>query len=235
MATKRCPVCNVPVKVENLERHVRTQHPRANVDTRALLTEEERQALQEAKTAARPTLTSRGKRTIVLVAIVVAAVLLIGIIAATWRPSGGNPGNVAPDFTLPTSEGGTITLSSYRGQPVLLEFMDVDCPFCQQEAEQALTTLYQNYGARVQFLCVDIDLPGDPPADTADRINSFRAQYNTPWPYGMDSSRTVASSYGVTGTPTTFIVDKEGIIRNRFDGLTGYANLASALDAVLRS
>lgn len=219
--------------MENLERHVRTQHPRADVDVRALLTEKERQVLQEAKAFARPTLTSRGKRTIVVVAIVVAAVLIAGIIAATWRPSGGNPGNVAPDFTLPTSEGGTITLSSYRGQPVLLEFMDVDCEFCQREAQEALATLYQNYGTRVHFLCVDIDFTG--PADTADRINAFRAQYNTPWPYGMDSNRAAAGTYGVTATPTTFIIDKEGVIKNRFNGLTGYANLASALDAVLGS
>src|SRR3989304_9699704 len=40
--SKKCPVCGVSVKLENLERHVRNQHPRASVDLTSLLSAEER-------------------------------------------------------------------------------------------------------------------------------------------------------------------------------------------------
>ena len=42
MAMKKCPVCGVPVKAENLERHVRNQHPHAEVNPDTLLTEDEK-------------------------------------------------------------------------------------------------------------------------------------------------------------------------------------------------
>ena len=50
MATK-CPVCGVSVKLENLERHVRTQHPRADVDLTQTLTPEQRRELDAQKRA----------------------------------------------------------------------------------------------------------------------------------------------------------------------------------------
>src|SRR6266567_8613620 len=136
MATK-CPVCGVSVKLENLERHVRTQHPRAEIDLTQTLSPQQRRELDAQKRAGRPQLTRTGKRLIAIVAVVIASILVL-IVLNTFGNVGIAPGQLAPDFTLPTSDAGSITLSSLRGRPVLLEFMDIDCPHCINEARDVL-------------------------------------------------------------------------------------------------
>jgi hypothetical protein len=54
MAMKKCPVCGVSVKLENMERHVKTQHPREEVDLRSLLTEEETVQAKAVKSTRKP-------------------------------------------------------------------------------------------------------------------------------------------------------------------------------------
>src|SRR3972149_2223624 len=120
MATKKCPVCSVPVKVENLERHLKNQHPRADVDLTSALTEQERREAQRAKAAARPAITTTGMRWVALIAVVVAAILGLAI-GNPSRGIGPGVGQVAPGFTVETSTVGTVTLSSYRESPVVLE------------------------------------------------------------------------------------------------------------------
>lgn len=230
MATKKCPVCGVPVKVENLERHLRNQHPRDRVEAKEVLTAEERRTAEKSKAAARPALTSAGKRNIVILAIVVAAVLIAAIYLGLGH-GGTNPGQTAPDFTLTSTTGTPVKLSSLRGSPVLLEFMDVDCLWCQREAG-TLSALYANYSGRgVKFLSVDMNSDGA--QDTADRITAFKTQYSTPWTYVMDPNQAVANTYGVTATPTMFLLDRSGVVVQKYIGATDYATLAAALNSVI--
>lgn len=232
MPTKKCPVCGVSVKLENLDRHVRHQHPRANVNPEEILTPDEDRSLRAAKTAARPAMTTRGKRTITIVAIAVAVALVLVVVFP--RGTGPQKGLAAPDFTLGASTGGSVTLSSYRGSVVLLEFMDVDCSFCQAEAQDVLRYVFENYSSRARFLSVDVDFVGA--TDTMDRINVFRTTYGVAWTYVLDSSHSVGPMYGITGTPTTFILDRNGVITEIFRGRApnGDASYAAALDQALQ-
>lgn len=232
MPTKKCPVCGVAVKLENLERHVRNQHPRDTVDIETLLSEEERREAESAKAAARPTITRKGVRLIAILTVVMAVILVIAIFNP-FRGMGPNVGELAPNFTLSTSEGGSISLSNYRGKPLFLEFMDWDCEACQLEAP-ILSSLYPNYSARVSFLSVDM-INWVPPDDTAQRINQDRVTYNTPWIYVLDTQRTVANMYKISATPTSFILDRNGVISQVFVGRPngGYATYAAELDKVV--
>src|SRR5207247_1459115 len=90
MATK-CPVCGVSVKLENLERHVTSQHPRAKVDLSRELTDEQRQELVAKRAAARPHLTRGGRRLILAKTIVIAAILVL-ILVNPFGNSGIDPG-----------------------------------------------------------------------------------------------------------------------------------------------
>jgi peroxiredoxin len=232
MAMKKCPVCGVSVKVENLEKHVRNQHPRAGVDTASLLTDEERGAAREAKTASRPGLTSSGKRTIAIVAVVVAVLLVVAVLFTVLRPSNAQPGQPAPNFTLTLTSGGSVTLSQYRGMPVLLEFMNAYCPNCQAEAP-VLVSLFQAFGSRVHFLSVDIYLSPSEPASSAAELNTFKSQYGTNWDYAMDTDNSVAHAYVVQGTPTSFVIDANGVIHSLFYGRYPYSSFSDALNATL--
>lgn len=233
MATKKCPVCGVSVKTENLERHLRNQHPKDQVDLSETLTEEEREAIREKKSAGRTGLTRGGRRIIVVAAIVL--VVVIGLAAALpyLIPPPATVGNPAPNWTLTSTDGVTITLSAWRGSPVLIEFMDVDCPYCQQEAP-TLGSIYPNYSGRgVQFVSIDINFEGQ--ADTAARIATFQSTYNTPWPYCLDPQgiQGVAAKYGATSTPTSFIINKDGTIGAKLVGVQPVANFISALNSAL--
>lgn len=236
MAQKKCPVCGVSVKLENLERHLRNQHPRKEVDLEAALTEEERREATQAKAASRPPITAKGKQWIAIVSVAIATVLILVI----WNPFGGvgpGVGQVAPNFTVATSTGATISLSDYRNSPVVLDLMDVDCPACQSEALNVLQFVYLNYSVRgVRFLSVSlIDWTGG--ADTPATIEQFKADYGTTWVYGMDATRAVRNAYRVQATPTAFILDGNGVITAKVEGLApgGYAWYANALDALLGS
>ena len=169
MASVKCPVCGVSVKAENLERHLRNQHPREQVDLSEVLSEKDREAVAETKAPTRAGLTRGGKRMLLVVGLVVAALIALVIVLPLLTP-------LNTDFTLPSTDGTTVSLPSWRGSPVLVEFMDLDCPYCQEEAP-LLVTLYTstafNFTARgVKFVSVDMNFEGA--ADTADRINTWR-------------------------------------------------------------
>lgn len=232
MAAKKCPVCGVSVKVENLDRHLKNQHPHAEVDAAALLTSEEKEEVQEAKAAARPTLTASGKRTIMIVAVAVAVILVIAFLLTNLRSTGPGIGQTAPDFTLQLAGGGSATLSQYRGTPLLLEFMNTHCPNCQAEAP-TLSVLYGAYGSRVHFLSVDMYLSPSEPSATSSELLSWKTTYNTPWDYAMDNNNNVANTYAVKGTPTTYIIDGGGVVRNYFYGAYPYSSFSNALNVTL--
>src|SRR6266704_1542837 len=148
----------------------------------------------------------------------------------TWSDTFGRC-NRAPDFTLPTSDSGSLTLSSLRGRPVFLEFMDIDCPHCINEARDVLPLLFQNYSSRVAFLSVDVNFIGA--ADTVDRVTAFKTTYGTNWPYAMDSG-SVTLAYHVDSTPTMYVLDRNGVVAVPvIIGESPYATLAAALDRAL--
>ncbi len=233
MATKRCPVCDVGVKVENLERHLQNLHPRSRVDLASLLTTDERRRVKTAARSPGPAISRRGLKVVGIVAVILAIMLALAILNP-FRGPGQQAGAPAPDFTLASSTGGSVTLSALRGKPVLLEFMDVDCPYCQQEASSVLSSLYKGYGSRVQFVSVDANFVGSP--DNDDRINAFRATYDTPWTYALDATGAPTGAYGIRATPSTFIIDGNGFILESFKGRApgGYEDYAGALDRALK-
>lgn len=136
------------------------------------------------------------------------------------------------DFTLPivTSNGlsgQTITLSSFRGSVVLVEFMEPWCPHCQNMAP-VLEKLYKQFGSgNVVFLSVAGPYQGATAQDTA----RFIKNYGSSWSYVYDSSGSVWGKYGVNSTPTFFIVGKDGSIVAKYRGEQSYDRLAAALTA----
>lgn len=221
-----CPVCGVSVKEENLERHLKNRHPREDVDVESVLSKDEARRVRAERDAAKPAVTARGIK-IVSVVIIVLAVVLAVVIANPFRGVGPGVGQFAPEFELPTSVGGTIGVTDYRGSVLFLEFMDIDCSHCIAEAQQVLPFLYENYSTRARFLSVSVNFVGA--EDTPVRINDFRNTYGTPWVYALDDGR-ARSAYGVDSTPTTFILDRNGIVSAVFFGENPLASYAAALD-----
>jgi len=119
--------------------------------------------------------------------------------------SGSGP--PAPDFSVPTLEGGTFTLSAQRGKPVVLLFMAYWCGTCVAEA-QALGRLHQQYSDRLAIIALDVD-----PSSTPDRLHKFRQWAGRPnYTWAFDQGQRVAQAYRVRALDTTHIINQAGEI-----------------------
>lgn len=124
----------------------------------------------------------------------------------TPPPIGDAPeiGKPAPDFTLKTFRGETVSLSQYRGKPVLLIFWVAHCEGCIQEIPY-LQEFYDKYGDKVVLLAVHV---GDARAQIERLLSTRRITY----PILIDADEQVCIAYR-RGVPAAFAIDKEGIIR----------------------
>jgi cytochrome c biogenesis protein CcmG/thiol:disulfide interchange protein DsbE len=113
-------------------------------------------------------------------------------------------GKVAPDFTLPGLDGGTVSLADYRGEPVVLNFWASWCHPCRQEFPMFRAALASKSG-KYQMIGVSTgDLRGD--------AKHFANAQHADWPNGFDADSSVARGYGVDPLPQTFFIRPDGTI-----------------------
>jgi thiol-disulfide isomerase/thioredoxin len=115
----------------------------------------------------------------------------------------------APDFTLELLGGGDITLSALRGKPVVVNLWASWCPPCRAEMP-AIQKVYQDYqGLGLVVLGVNTTNQ-DNEADAA----AFVQEYGLTFPIPLDRDGSVSARYELRGLPTTFFIDRKGIIRS---------------------
>jgi thiol-disulfide isomerase/thioredoxin len=136
-----------------------------------------------------------------------------------------------PDLTGPTLEGGTLSLSSYRGKVVVLNFWGSWCAPCRDEgpALENLSTTYASKG--VQFVGLNI-------RDDADSAKAFLQNIGSTYPSlydGPDGLLVLEFSKIVPpeGTPTTLLIDRQGKIAARIIGETTEPQLKELLAPLL--
>lgn len=124
-----------------------------------------------------------------VVALVAVAVVTAGLLSA--RPRQSDAVRVAPDFTLPASDGSQVTLSDLRGRPVLLYFSEgAGCDACLVQ----MTKIEADPGfADAGITVVPIVM------NTAEEINADRERLDVTSPFLLDDG-TVSQEYGTLGT-----------------------------------
>lgn len=99
-------------------------------------------------------------------------------------------GDTAPDFTLPTDGGETITLSALKGKPVVIYFYPKDdTPGCTKEACGFRDQLPDFSGLGATVIGIS--------KDTAAKHDKFKAKYKLTFPLASDADGTVCEDYGV--------------------------------------
>ncbi|MDF2040119.1 TlpA disulfide reductase family protein [Cytobacillus oceanisediminis] len=113
----------------------------------------------------------------------------------------------APDFELKNLQGETVKLSDYRGKKVMLNFWATWCPPCKAEMPD-IQKFYTQKGNEVVILAVNID----PQSDVAGFAEEMRVNF----PILLDVNEKASKAYQIITIPTTFFIDEEGIIRNKY-------------------
>lgn len=127
----------------------------------------------------------------------------------------------APAFELVDLEGNRVALEELRGKPVLINFWATWCQPCIAE-HPVLQRGAQRWAGRAHFLGIIYH-------DEVEAIRAFQARRGGWGSTLVDPGSAVAIRYGVYGAPETFILDSEGIVRQKVTG----AMTAGYLDRLL--
>ncbi len=159
--------------------------------------------------------------------------------ASTMNPLG----TVAPDFSLPDTNGKSVSVADFKDAPALLVvFMCNHCPFVKhiRGGLAELATQYQGRGVAVVGICANdvAKYPDDSPQKMVEEVAA--AGYT--FPYLFDETQEVAKAYQAACTPDFFVFDRDQrlVYRGQMDDsrpdsgipVTG-KDLRAALDAVL--
>ncbi len=136
-------------------------------------------------------------------------------------------GDVAPDFSLPDQNGRSVSLSSYRGRPVVVYFYPrAMTPGCTREAQDFQSHAADLSSRQVTILGISVD--------STDRQREFSDRCHLAFPLLSDSDRSVARAYGVLGMlgmarRVTFLLDSEGKVLDVVEGMRPGPHVQAAL------
>lgn len=171
-------------------------------------------------------------------------VVSILIIAAVVAPSIFVAAQIAPvrrtlpaakDFRMQATDGTTwIPLSSYLGRVVLIDFMATWCLTCK-ESMPDLASIYRNYSSNPAFVMLSVTASSD---DTLSEMSQFKATYSANWTFAVpESFANIWRDYFFNDIPfpTYVLLDREGQIIYRSEGLTPLRTLSQQIGSALNS
>lgn len=118
-------------------------------------------------------------------------------------------GFYAPNFTLPDFNNIEISLADLKGFPIIINFWATWCPPCRSEMP-ALQSVYQKYKDHgLIVLAVNTTYQ-----DSIDKVSTFVSDNNLTFPILLDGTSQSSTDYQIRSLPTTFFIDKDGIIQD---------------------
>lgn len=126
-------------------------------------------------------------------------------------------GMEAPGFSLINLNNQELSLSDYRGKKVFLNFWASWCPPCRQEMPD-MQKLHEEHGSEIVVLAVNI---GEPKATVANFMMDNKLNMSVL----LDLNKSTAQNYLVRAIPTTYIIDKNGIIMDKTFGALSYQSM----------
>jgi peroxiredoxin len=161
-------------------------------------------------------------RTMVVIASIVA---MIGGFYLIFGRAGA-----APNVTFIGLDGQKITSQSLRGKVVLVNFWATSCSTCIQEMPKMVETYNKFKNEGLEFVAVAMSY------DAPNYVIDYTQTRQLPFKVAYDAGGNLAKSFGgVGGTPTTFVIGKNGMIIRRFEGQPTFSELDQLLSNVLKA
>jgi cytochrome c biogenesis protein CcmG, thiol:disulfide interchange protein DsbE len=165
----------------------------------------------------RPRVMERPHRSVGTAGRLIALGCLVLLVAATAAPARDRlddllfdlqlvplDGKRAPAFVLPALDGGRVSLADLRGRVVMLYFWASWCPYCAKELPTTIEAVRHEFGDRgLDVLAIDIQEP-------ADKVAAWTKQRAVTTRVLLDAEGAVSQLYGVTGTPTVYLIGRDG-------------------------
>jgi Thiol-disulfide isomerase and thioredoxins len=114
----------------------------------------------------------------------------------------------APDVVFLDSEGNEVSLSDFRGKPVVLNFWASWCPPCKKEMPE-FDLVYQELSGDVSFVMLALT---DGQRETIETASAYIESEGFSFPVYFDTKQEGMYAFGISSIPTTFFIDKDGNI-----------------------
>jgi thiol-disulfide isomerase/thioredoxin len=177
------------------------------------------------------------KTWLIMITLIITVLALVGIApscsffslsgstsASNWTPASNE---TAPDFTLPTLTGASITLSELKGTPVVLHFWTTDCHTCRSELPYFEDVAQQSEG-EIEVIAIDV-------GQSVSTVQKFFS-YEPTMIVALDENKKTFVNYCLNyndpqrGVPFTLFVDSEGVVK--YVQLGPFENEAALLDTL---
>jgi len=160
--------------------------------------------------------------------VAVAAALTTSALLSACNGGDGLPSSVS-ELTFKTLDGQSLGLTDLDG-PILVSFWATDCGICIKEMPE-MAELYETYESK-GFELVAVAMPYDPP----NRVLEMAEREQWPFPVALDiKGEALAAFANVKGTPTSYLLDKEGQLVKRYVGAIAMDKMEKQLLALLDS
>ncbi len=185
------------------------------------------------------------RRARLIVFSVLAAVLVVTLAGVAVYRSGLQAVPEAPEFTLTSTgyENGTygnatlFSLSDYRGQTVLIDFMAIACESCRHVERNVLEPLWQEKRNQTDFVLLSIDTWADPETgqdfvfggETTERLAAFQEQHDHDWRHAIDTDD-VWQKYNAIALPKLAVIGPEGQIIDEWTGQPALEDVRAAVE-----
>lgn len=132
-------------------------------------------------------------------------------------------GKEAPDFTLLNLDGEEVSLSDFRGKYVLINFWGTWCQWCEQE----MPDLQKVYDENEDLVVLAVNV-----MEEKSDVEGYIKEHGYSFPVLLDADGNVALTYLVSGYPTSYFVDRDGILLGGVFSYMTYEQMNEILDGI---
>jgi len=138
-------------------------------------------------------------------------------------------GDTAPAFTLKTLDGNSVSLSDFKGHPVVINFWASWCPPCRDE----MPVMVEAYRVHKDSGLIILAVNGRDQETSLRPVRRFVAEFQMPFPVLLDEHGSLRKRYRLRGLPTSVFIGADGLVRGLIIGPFTPATFETHLNEIL--